>query len=206
MKINFFTLIFSSILLFSEQETEIKNILPDNKIKLNTKLNEEILLKVNKDSLIENHYYKILVHFIGSLGINFKISIICNNIYIINKNINKDINVDDFSEYDFKTNKKKIPNLCGEEYDKQFFLVSLLPYSISYQFKDENKIEFKSIFELITNKVNSDVKPINILTNEGLYRGLFIVLFIVPLLLICFRSKIQIFLLHLFTQKELKSN
>ena len=80
MKINFFTLIFSSILLFSEQETEIKNILPDNKIKLNTKLNEEILLKVNKDSLIENHYYKILVHFIGSLGINFKISIICNDI------------------------------------------------------------------------------------------------------------------------------
>ena len=90
--------------------------------------------------------------------------------------------------------------------DKQFFLVSWLPYSISYQFIDENKIEFKSIFELITNKVNSDVKPINILTNEGLYRGLFIVLFIVPLLLICFRSKIQIFLLHLFTQKELKSN
>ena len=206
MKINFFTLIFSSIVLFSEQETEIINIRPDIKAYLNAKLNKEILLKINKDSLIENHYYKIMVHFIGSLGINFKISIICNDIYVINNDIKKDIDVNDFSEYDFKTNKKKIPNLCGEEYDKQFFLVSLLPYSISYQFRDENKIEFKSIFELITNKVNSDVKPINILTNKGLYRGLFIVLFIIPLLLICFKNKIQIFLLHLFTQKELKSN
>ena len=206
MKINFFTLIFFSIIIFSEQEIQTINIIPDKKININTKLNTEILLKVNKDSLLENHYYKIMVHFIGSLGINFKISIICNDIYVIKNNLNKDIDVDDFSEYDFKTNKKKIPNLCGEEYDKQFFLVSLLPYSISYQFKDENKIEFKSIFELITNKVNSDVKPINILTNKGLYRGLFIVLFIVPLLLICFRSQIQIFLLHLFTQKELKSN
>ena len=206
MKINFFTLIFSSIVLFSEQETEIINIRPDIKAYLNAKLNKEILLKINKDSLIENHYYKIMVHFIGSLGINFKISIICNDIYVINNDIKKDIDVNDFSEYDFKTNKKKIPNLCGEEYDKQFFLVSLLPYSISYQFRDENKIEFKSIFELITNKVNSDIKPINILTNKGLYRGLFIVLIIVPLLLICFRSQIQIFLLHLFTQKELKSN
>ncbi len=206
MKINFFTLIFSSIVLFSEQETQIINIRPDIKAYLNAKLNKEILLKINKDSLIENHYYKIMVHFIGSLGINFKISIICNDIYVINNDIKKDIDVNDFSEYDFKTNKKKIPNLCGEEYDKQFFLVSLLPYSISYQFRDENKIEFKSIFELITNKVNSDIKPINILTNKGLYRGLFIVLIIVPLLLICFRSQIQIFLLHLFTQKELKSN
>ena len=206
MKINFFTLIFFSIIIFSEQEIQTINIIPDKKININTKLNTEILLKVNKDSLLENHYYKIMVHFIGSLGINFKISIICNDIYVINNDIKKDIDVNDFSEYDFKTNKKKIPNLCGEEYDKQFFLVSLLPYSISYQFRDENKIEFKSIFELITNKVNSDIKPINILTNKGLYRGLFIVLIIVPLLLICFRSQIQIFLLHLFTQKELKSN
>ena len=62
MKINFFTLIFSSIVLFSEQETEIINIRPDIKAYLNAKLNKEILLKINKDSLIENHYYKILVH------------------------------------------------------------------------------------------------------------------------------------------------
>ena len=206
MKINFFTLIFFSIIIFSEQEIQTINIIPDKKININTKLNTEILLKVNKDSLLENHYYKIMVHFIGSLGINFKISIICNDIYVIKNNLNKDIDVDDFSEYDFKTNKNKIPNLCGEEYNKNFFLISLLSHSISYQFKDENKIEFKSIFELITNKVNSDIKPINILTNKGLYRGLFIVLIIVPLLLICFRSQIQIFLLHLFTQKELKSN
>lgn len=201
-----FLIIFFFLILFSKEEQDILTVKPDNKLTLDVKLNKEILLKVNKNSLLENHFYKIMVHFIGSLGITFKINIICNDIYVIKNIEEKEIDVDDFSEYDFKTNKKKIPNLCGEEYDKQFFLVSLLPYSISYQFKDENKIEFKSIFELITNKVNSDVKPINILTNKGLYRGLFIVLFIVPLLLICFRSKIQIFLLHLFTQKELKSN
>ena len=46
MKINFFTLIFSSIVLFSEQETEIINIRPDIKAYLNAKLNKEILLKI----------------------------------------------------------------------------------------------------------------------------------------------------------------
>ena len=204
MKKKFF-LIFILSIIFSKEEREILNIQPDKKLTLDVKLNEEILLKVNKNLLLENHFYKIMIHFIGSLGITFKINIICNDIYVIEYD-NKEIDVDDFSEYDFKTNKNKIPNLCGEEYNKNFFLISLLSHSISYQFKDENKIEFKSIFELITNKVNSDVKPINILTNKGLYRGLFIVLFIIPLLLICFKNKIQIFLLHLFTQKELKSN
>ena len=206
MKINFFTLIFFSIIIFSEQEIQTINIIPDKKININTKLNTEILLKVNKDSLLENHYYKIMVHFIGSLGINFKISIICNDIYVIKNNLNKDIDVDDFSEYDFKTNNNKIPNLCGNDYDKNFFIISLLSKSISYQFREENKIKFKIIFELITNKINTDIKPINILTNKGLYKGLIFVLIIVPIMLIIFKNKIQIFLVHILHQKELKSN
>ena len=204
MKKKFF-LIFILTIIFSKEEREILNIQPDKKLTLDVKLNEEILLKVNKNLLLENHYYKIMIHFIGSLGITFKINIICNDIYVI-KYDNKEIDVDDFSEYDFKTNNNKIPNLCGNDYDKNFFIISLLSKSISYQFREENKIKFKIIFELITNKINTDVKPINILTNKGLYKGLIFVLIIVPIMLIIFKNKIQIFLIHILNQKELKSN
>lgn len=204
MKKKFF-LIFILTIIFSKEEREILNIQPDKKLTLDVKLNEEILLKVNKNLLLENHYYKIMIHFIGSLGITFKINIICNDIYVI-KYDNKEIDVDDFSEYDFKTNNNKIPNLCGNDYDKNFFIISLLSKSISYQFREENKIKFKIIFELITNKINTDIKPINILTNKGLYKGLIFVLIIVPIMLIIFKNKIQIFLIHILNQKELKSN
>ena len=204
MKKKFF-LIFILTIIFSKEEREILNIQPDKKLTLDVKLNEEILLKVNKNLLLENHYYKIMIHFIGSLGITFKINIICNDIYVI-KYDNKEIDVDDFSEYDFKTNNNKIPNLCGNDYDKNFFIISLLSKSISYQFREENKIKFKIIFELITNKINTDIKPINILTNKGLYKGLIFVLIIVPIMLIIFKNKIQIFLVHILHQKELKSN
>ena len=204
MKKKFF-LIFILTIIFSKEEREILNIQPDKKLTLDVKLNEEILLKVNKNLLLENHYYKIMIHFIGSLGITFKINIICNDIYVI-KYDNKEIDVDDFSEYDFKTNNNKIPNLCGNDYDKNFFIISLLSKSISYQFREENKIKFKIIFELIANKINTDIKPINILTNKGLYKGLIFVLIIVPIMLIIFKNKIQIFLIHILNQKELKSN
>ena len=204
MKKKFF-LIFILTIIFSKEEREILNIQPDKKLTLDVKLNEEILLKVNKNLLLENHFYKIMIHFIGSLGITFKINIICNDIYVI-KYDNKEIDVDDFSEYDFKTNNNKIPNLCGNDYDKNFFIISLLSKSISYQFREENKIKFKIIFELITNKINTDIKPINILTNKGLYKGLIFVLIIVPIMLIIFKNKIQIFLIHILNQKELKSN
>ena len=192
MKKKFF-LIFILSIIFSKEEREILNIQPDKKLTLDVKLNEEILLKVNKNLLLENHFYKIMIHFIGSLGITFKINIICNDIYVIEYD-NKEIDVDDFSEYDFKTNNNKIPNLCGNDYDKNFFIISLLSKSISYQFREENKIKFKIIFELITNKINTDIKPINILTNKGLYKGLIFVLIIVPIMLIIFKNKIQIFL------------
>ncbi len=204
MKKKFF-LIFILTIIFSKEEREILNIQPDKKLTLDVKLNEEILLKVNKNLLLENHFYKIMIHFIGSLGITFKINIICNDIYVI-KYDNKEIDVDDFSEYDFKTNNNKIPNLCGNDYDKNFFIISLLSKSISYQFREENKIKFKIIFELITNKINTDIKPINILTNKGLYKGLIFVLIIVPIMLIIFKNKIRIFLVHILHQKELKSN
>ena len=82
MKKKFF-LIFILTIIFSKEEREILNIQPDKKLTLDVKLNEEILLKVNKNLLLENHFYKIMIHFIGSLGITFKINIICNDIYVI---------------------------------------------------------------------------------------------------------------------------
>ena len=65
---------------------EILNIIPNNKITIkNIKLNKEILLKSHLKNLKENQCYKIMVHFIGSLGISFEINIICDDVYFIKR-------------------------------------------------------------------------------------------------------------------------
>ncbi len=156
------------------------------------KLNKEILLQVNLNNLEKLQKYKIMVHYIGSYAISFKIKLICDDIYDI-KNIEKkeNINLNDFSEYDFKTDEKGIPTQCGNHYNKKEILLSLIPYSISYQFKPEESIKFNIVVELISNKFNTDIKPLNILFNKGLFKGVIFGLIIVPMLIFVFRNKIN---------------
>ena len=175
---------------------EILNIIPNNKITIkNIKLNKEILLKSYLKNLKENQCYKIMVHFIGSLGISFEINIICDDIYYIKKVKKNNINLNDFNEYDFKTNKNKIPNVCNEfKYD--FILISLVPKSITYQLISEEKINFSAIVELIENKINTNNKIINILFNKSLFKGLIFVC-LITLILLIFQNKIKFFLIKI---------
>jgi hypothetical protein len=196
MKKIIFLIIFVYCFSNNNNNNEILNIIPNNKITIkNIKLNKEILLKSYLKNLKENQCYKIMVHFIGSFGISFEMNIICDDIYYIKKINKENINLNDFNEYDFKTNKNKIPNVCNEfKYD--FILISLVPKSITYQLITKEKINFSAIVELIENKINTNNKIINILFNKGLIKGLFFVC-LITLIFLIFQNKIKFFILKI---------
>ena len=194
------------ILNFILGNDEIKSIIPDEKLILKgVHLNKEILLNIDIKNFEQLQKYKIMVHYIGSYAISFKISLICDDIYFIKEQKkSENIQLNDFSEFDFQTNEKKIPAQCGDNYDKNKVLLSLYPYSLSYQFIPENDIKFNIIVELITNKYNTDVKPLNILFNKGLYRGIIFVIFLVILIFGFFKNKVNNFLLEIMNSNDLK--
>ena len=176
-----FTLII--VLFFFNILCEIKEINPESKIKFNdVKYNEEILLKVPKYKLKENTFYNIRVHFIGSIGIKIRFKIICDDIYpIINK----------------------IPILCKNNFDKNFFLLSFQTYSKVYQFNDEKLINFPMIIELVSFKGGMKFKSI---ISSGFYKVLILNFIIIPIIIIIFRNKIRGILLKALFNKDIKSN
>ena len=201
--------ILSSILLnIFLCEEKIKAITPDEKLILkNVKLNKELLLNINIDNFQQLQKYKVMVHYFGSYSISFKISLICDDIHFLkNQKNSEEIQLNDFSEFDFQTNEKKVPLQCGEIYDKKNVLLSLIPQSLSYQFIKEKDIKFNIIVELITNKYNTDVKPLNILFNKGLYKGIIFWLVLVFLIFCVFRNKINEFLLNTLELNKSRKN
>ena len=185
-----FTLII--VLFFFNILCEIIEINPESKIKFNdVKYNEEILLKVPKYKLKENTFYNIRVHFIGSIGIKIRFKIICDDIYpIINKN-------------SFFVNENKIPILCKNNFDKNFFLLSFQTYSKVYQFNDEKLINFPMIIELVSFKGGMKFKSI---ISSGFYKVLILNFIIIPIIIIIFRNKIRGILLKVLFNKDIKSN
>ena len=148
-----------------------------------------------------------MVHYIGSYAISFKISIICDDIHLIkNQQKTENVQLNDFSEFDFQTDGKRIPTQCGVDYDKKKVLLSLIPYSIAYQFVPENEIKFNIIVELITNKFNTDIKPLNIFFNKGLFRGVLFGIIIVVLLFTVFKNTIINNLIQIMNYNEGKKN
>ena len=212
MKKNFY-IIINIIIIFLLNiilcEEEIKSLIPDEKLILKgVKLNKEILLNIDINNFREFQKYKVMVHYIGSYSISFKISLICDDIYFLkNQKNSENIQLNDFSEFDFQTNANKIPLQCDENYDKKKVLLSLIPSSLSYQFIREENIKFNIIVELITNKYNTDVKPLNILLNKGLYRGIVFVFILIILIFFVFWNKINEFIIkNLELNKETKYN
>ena len=203
----FFIYLFyiSIILLYVSSKGEIKSIIPDEKLVIQqVQLNKEILLNIDIKNFEKLQKYKIMVHYIGSYAISFKISLICDDIYLIkDQQKTENIQLNDFSEFDFQTNEKKIPIQCGDDYDKNKVLLSLTPYSISYQFIPENEITFNIIVELITNKLNTDIKPLNILFNKGLYRGI-VFAFILVILYIVFKNIVNDYLMDAMNFNDMK--
>ena len=190
-------------------EEEIKTLKPDEKLIIKgVQLNKEILLNLDIKNFLPSQKYKIMVHYLGSYSVSFKISLVCDDIYLIKTQKNsQNIQLNDFSEYDFQTNDKKIPLQCDENYDKKNILISLLPKSLSYQFVNEKDIKLNIIVELITNQFNTDIKPLNILFNKGLYKGIIFVIILVGLIYYVFWNKINESLMqNLEFNKERKYN
>ena len=190
-------------------EEEIKTLKPDEKLIIKgVQLNKEILLNLDIKNFLPSQKYKIMVHYLGSYSVSFQISLVCDDIYLIKTQKNsQNIQLNDFSEYDFQTNDKKIPMQCDENYDKKNVLISLLPKSLSYQFVNEKDIKLNIIVELITNQFNTDIKPLNILFNKGLYKGIIFVIILVGLIYYVFWNKINESLIqNLEFNKERKYN
>ena len=190
-------------------EEEIKTLKPDEKLIIKgVQLNKELLLNLDIKNFLPSQKYKIMVHYLGSYSVSFKISLVCDDIYLIKTQKNsQNIQLNDFSEYDFQTNDKKIPIQCDENYNKKNVLISLLPKSLSYQFVNEKDIKLNIIVELITNQFNTDIKPLNILFNKGLYKGIIFVIILVGLIYYVFWNKINESLMqNLEFNKERKYN
>ena len=190
-------------------EDEIKTLKPDEKLIIKgVQLNKELLLNLDIKNFLPSQKYKIMVHYLGSYSVSFQISLVCDDIYLIKTQKNsQNIQLNDFSEYDFQTNDKKIPLQCDENYDKKNILISLLPKSLSYQFVNEKDIKLNIIVELITNQFNTDIKPLNILFNKGLYKGIIFVIILVGLIYYVFWNKINESLMQNFEfNKDRKYN
>ena len=190
-------------------EEEIKTLKPDEKLIIKgVQLNKELLLNLDIKNFLPSQKYKIMVHYLGSYSVSFHISLVCDDIYLIKTQKNsQNIQLNDFSEYDFQTNDKKIPLQCDENYDKKNVLISLLPKSLSYQFVNEKDIKLNIIVELITNQFNTDIKPLNILFNKGLYKGIIFVIILVGLIYYVFWNKINESLMQNFEfNKDRKYN
>ena len=190
-------------------EEEIKTLKPDEKLIIKgVQLNKELLLNLDIKNFLPSQKYKIMVHYLGSYSVSFQISLVCDDIYLIKTQKNsQNIQLNDFSEYDFQTSDKKIPLQCDENYGKKNVLISLLPKSLSYQFVNEKDIKLNIIVELITNQFNTDIKPLNILFNKGLYKGIIFVIILVGLIYYVFWNKINESLMqNLEFNKERKYN
>lgn len=199
------------IMMRSFKPTEINRnnatIQPNKALELSKlKLNNEQLLELPIVNLKSNHYYKILVHFIGALGINFNITVICDDIHQIKSTYKRNIEQNDFNEYDFKTNERRIPLLCGIDYNYDKVLISIIPYSITYQLKPEEEMEFGAYLELTQSITNTDTKFINIIMNKNLYVALLFILIILPIALFIFRNSIRRMIFAIINEKIEKTN
>jgi hypothetical protein len=70
---------------------------------LATKIGKEEIFPFNQRELKPNSYYKVMVHYLGSSGVNVRIDLKCND-----KSEKKDYSVDQYTyyEYDFITNNE----------------------------------------------------------------------------------------------------
>ena len=192
------TILLLSLFNYNKSNELIKSIIPDEKLLIKgVQLNKEILINADIDNFLQLQKYKIMVHYFGSYSVSFKISLICDDIYFLkNQKNSQNIQLNDFSEFDFQTNEHKIPLQCEDNYDKKKVLISLIPKSLSYQFMSEKDIRFNIIVELITNKYNTDIKPLNILFNKGLYKGIILVVVLVFLIFCVFGNKLNELLIN----------
>ena len=201
MKNNFvFYLFFILIKIFN---SEIIRLIPGEKHLISDmKMNTERLFKIYFKDLKPNSRYQINTHFIGALGYNFKYKIICDNIYI-KEYEKKYLKLNNMDSMLINTNNNGIiKNYCPDDYENDFFLISLIFSSKAYQFKEESEIIGSYLIEIINYPKR---KYLTKIINYKLYNGIGIILLIF-ICIILFKNSLRKFLLELFDEKEIKSN
>ena len=185
--------IFFYIINISKQEKLIINLEPEKKISVkNFTINDSLLFKIYKKDLKPNSSYTFQIHRIGPEGITFDIKFICNDIIYLKGEYNNKIRMNDVSRLYFNTNEYNFPVYCGKNYNDDFFIISAQPKSKVYQFIDEKEFKLNIMVDFFYNLGGHSFRTF---ISTGFYKGLIIVLIIIPLICIIFQNKIKNYLI-----------
>ena len=185
--------IFFYIINISKQEKLIINLEPEKKISVkNFSIDDSLLFKIHKKNLKPNSSYTFQIHRIGPQGITFDIKFICNDIINLKGEYNNNIRMNDVSRLFFNTNEFNFPQSCGKNYNDDFFIISAQPKSKVYQFIDEKEFRLNIIVDFFYNIGGHSFRTF---ISTGFYKGLIIILIIIPLACIFFENKIKNYLI-----------
>ena len=183
------------IINISKQEKLIIDLEPEKKISVkNFTINDSLLFKIYKKDLKPNSSYTFQIHRIGPQGITYDIKFICNDIINLIGEYNNKIRLNDVSRLFFNTNQFNFPEFCGKNknYEDDFFIISAQPRSKVYQFIDEKEFNLNIIVHFFYNLGGHSFRTF---ISTGFYKGLIIVLIIIPLIFIIFQNKIKNYLI-----------
>lgn len=120
--------------------------------------------------------------------------------------------IDDYSEVDIFINSDSQPNSnkCNQEKPDYLFLI-VRPRIVSFQSGDIKLLieKFKFILEIYESKFNTNIKPVNILTNKNLHLLLIPLISILPIFMIIYKKKILEFFFSILldsTSRSCKEN
>ena len=185
--------IFFYIINISKQEKLIINLEPEKKISVkNFSIDDSLLFKIYKKNLKPNSSYTFQIHRIGPQGITFDIKFICNDIINLKGEYNNNIRMNDVSRLFFNTNEFNFPQSCGKNYNDDFFIISAQPKSKVYQFIDEKEFRLNIIVDFFYNIGGHSFRTF---ISTGFYKGLIIILIIIPLVCIFFVNNIKNYLI-----------
>ena len=185
--------IFFYIINISKQEKLTINLEPEKKISVkNFSIDDSLLFKIYKKNLKPNSSYTFQIHRIGPQGITFDIKFICNDIINLKGEYNNNIRMNDVSRLFFNTNEFNFPQSCGKNYNDDFFIISAQPKSKVYQFIDEKEFRLNIIVDFFYNIGGHSFRTF---ISTGFYKGLIIILIIIPLVCIFFENKIKNYLI-----------
>ena len=185
--------LFLLFLNFSKEEIKTFDINLKDKLHIkNISFGDTLNFKIKTKYLKPFTSYSLQIHTIGSDGISLETKFICSDIISFKEDKNN-IKLNDVKRRTFKTNQNKFPDICNQEYDEDYFLISAKPKTRVYQFINENDIKFNVMVNIVENIGGYTLRSF---FSTGLYKGLIINLIIIPLLIYIFKNKIKLGLIR----------
>ena len=185
--------LFLLFLNFSKEEIKTFDINLKDKLHIkNISFGDTLNFKIKTKYLKPFTSYSLQIHTIGSDGISLETKFICSDIISFKEDKNN-IKLNDVKRRTFKTNQYKFPDICDQEYNEDYFLISAKPNPRVYQFINEKEIKFNMMVNIVENIGGYTLRSF---FSTGLYKGLIINLIIIPLLIYIFKNKIKLGLIR----------